>query len=81
MEPLKPSSPALAHETALPCVSEIVTIVLLVRLGTLTSYGQSLSVTYTAVTSDIDESLDIISDVTAKVTFYTAVVLDVLSEL
>ena len=25
----KPSSPALAHETALPCVSEIVTIVLL----------------------------------------------------
>ena len=52
-----------------------------VRLGTLTSYGQSLSVTYTAVTSDIDESLDIIGDVTAKVTFYTAVVLDVLSEL
>jgi hypothetical protein len=38
-------------------------------------------VTNTAVTSDIDKSFDIISDVTAKVTFYAAVMLDILSEL
>jgi hypothetical protein len=38
-------------------------------------------VTYTAVAADIDKSLDTIGDVAAKVTFYTAVVLDVLSEL
>ena len=37
--------------------------------------------TYTAVAADIDKSFDIIGDVAAKVTFYTAVVLDVLSEL
>ena len=51
-----------------------------VGLGALSSYGQTLSVTNATVTANIDESLDVIRDVAAKVTLHAAVMLDVLSE-
>ncbi len=44
-------------------------------------YGQTLSVTDTAVAVDLDKSLDVHRDLTAKVTFNRVVVFDFVTKL
>ena len=52
-----------------------------VLLGALTTNGQALTMTNTAIAADLDEALDVHGSLAPEVALYLYVVVDVLSEL
>ena len=52
-----------------------------VGLAALASYGETLSMANTTVATDFDQSLDIKSDIAAQIAFYSAIMVNIFSEL